>query len=230
MKPRHKRLALIVGGLAVLGVAAGLVLSAFQENLVFFYSPTQVANAEAPQGKAFRIGGLVEQGSVKRQPDGLTVAHRRNTQVALRRGHLEAGDAVKAIAGGENNSARALSPSSSPTDAILLVHRVCAARPTGAGPIGASFTRAGPVPGSATRARLFASCRATSPGPITAGTSAGDEHDLQVPAAKRTARYLWLALTGTGHPAARASRRGGPLLGGKQNDDVRDLALLQLDG
>jgi cytochrome c-type biogenesis protein CcmE len=74
MKPRHKRLALIVGGLAVLGVAAGLVLSAFQENLVFFYSPTQVANAEAPQGKAFRIGGLVEQGSVKRQPDGLTVA------------------------------------------------------------------------------------------------------------------------------------------------------------
>jgi cytochrome c-type biogenesis protein CcmE len=74
MKPRHKRLALIVGGLAVLGVAAGLVLSAFQENLVFFYSPSQVVNAEAPQGKAFRIGGLVEQGSVKRQPDGLTVA------------------------------------------------------------------------------------------------------------------------------------------------------------
>jgi len=74
MKPRHKRLVLIVGGLAVLGVAAGLVLSAFQENLVFFYSPTQVVNAEAPQGKAFRIGGLVEQGSVKRQPDGLTVA------------------------------------------------------------------------------------------------------------------------------------------------------------
>jgi cytochrome c-type biogenesis protein CcmE len=74
MKPRQKRLALILGGLAVLGVAAGLVLSAFQENLVFFYSPSQVANAEAPQGKAFRIGGLVEQGSVKRQPDGLTVA------------------------------------------------------------------------------------------------------------------------------------------------------------
>jgi cytochrome c-type biogenesis protein CcmE len=69
MKPRHKRLALILGGLAVLGIAAGLVLSAFQENLVFFYSPSQVANAEAPRGKAFRIGGLVEQGSVKRQPD-----------------------------------------------------------------------------------------------------------------------------------------------------------------
>ena len=74
MKPRQKRLALIVGGLAVLGVASALVLSAFQENLVFFYSPSQVANHEAPQGKAFRIGGLVEAGSVKRMPDGVTVA------------------------------------------------------------------------------------------------------------------------------------------------------------
>jgi cytochrome c-type biogenesis protein CcmE/ABC-type amino acid transport substrate-binding protein len=74
MKPRQKRLALILGGLATLGVASWLVLSAFQENLVFFYSPSQVANNEAPQGKAFRIGGLVEEGSVKRQPDGVTVA------------------------------------------------------------------------------------------------------------------------------------------------------------
>jgi cytochrome c-type biogenesis protein CcmE len=73
MKPRHKRLALIVGGLAVLGIAAALVLSAFQQNLVFFYSPSQIANNEAPQGKAFRIGGMVEQGSLKRQSDGLTV-------------------------------------------------------------------------------------------------------------------------------------------------------------
>ncbi len=73
MKPRHKRIALIVGGLAGLGIAAALVLSAFQENLVFFYSPTQVANKEAPQGKSFRIGGLVEQGSLKRGSDGLTV-------------------------------------------------------------------------------------------------------------------------------------------------------------
>jgi len=60
MKPRQKRLVLILGGLATLGVASWLVLSAFQENLVFFYSPSQVANHEAPQGKAFRIGGLVE--------------------------------------------------------------------------------------------------------------------------------------------------------------------------
>ncbi len=73
MKPRQKRLALIVGGLAVLGVASWLVLSAFNENLVFFYSPSQVANHEVPQGKAFRIGGLVQEGSVKRLPDGVTV-------------------------------------------------------------------------------------------------------------------------------------------------------------
>jgi cytochrome c-type biogenesis protein CcmE len=74
MKPRHKRLTLIVGGLAVLGVAAALVLSAFQQNLVFFFSPSQVANKEAPHGKAFRLGGMVEQGSLKRQSDGLTVS------------------------------------------------------------------------------------------------------------------------------------------------------------
>ena len=73
MKPRHKRLALIVAALAGLGIAVGLVLQAFQENLIFFYSPTQVANHEVPQGKAFRIGGLVEEGSVKRGSDGLTV-------------------------------------------------------------------------------------------------------------------------------------------------------------
>jgi cytochrome c-type biogenesis protein CcmE len=67
-------MALIVGGLAGLGIAAYLVLSAFEENLVFFYSPTQVANQEAPQGKAFRIGGLVQEGSLKRGSDGLTVS------------------------------------------------------------------------------------------------------------------------------------------------------------
>jgi cytochrome c-type biogenesis protein CcmE len=73
MKPRHKRLALIVGGLAIIGVAAALVLNAFQNNLVFFFSPTQVAAKEAPTQKAFRIGGLVQQGSVTREDDGLTV-------------------------------------------------------------------------------------------------------------------------------------------------------------
>jgi cytochrome c-type biogenesis protein CcmE len=74
MKPRSKRLVLILVGLAFLGGASALVLRAFNENLVFFYSPSQVVNHEAPQGKAFRIGGLVEAGSVKRMPDGVTVA------------------------------------------------------------------------------------------------------------------------------------------------------------
>jgi cytochrome c-type biogenesis protein CcmE len=66
MKPRHKRLAAIAVGVAALGVAAALVLSAFEKNLVFFFTPSQVAGNEAPQGKTFRIGGMVEAGSVKR--------------------------------------------------------------------------------------------------------------------------------------------------------------------
>jgi cytochrome c-type biogenesis protein CcmE len=73
MKPRHKRIALIVGGVAALGVAAALVLSAFQSNLVFFFSPSDVLASKAPVNKTFRVGGLVEEGSLKRQPDGLTV-------------------------------------------------------------------------------------------------------------------------------------------------------------
>lgn len=73
MKPRHKRIALIAGGLAALGIALALVLNAFQSNLVFFYTPTQVADHEVPQGRSFRIGGMVETGSVQRQPDGVTV-------------------------------------------------------------------------------------------------------------------------------------------------------------
>lgn len=73
MKPRHKRIALIAGSLAVLGVAAALILNAFQSNLVFFFSPSQVLANEAPPGRAFRIGGMVEAGSLKRQDDGLTV-------------------------------------------------------------------------------------------------------------------------------------------------------------
>src|SRR3989304_2004177 len=73
MKPRHKRIALIAAGLAALGIALALILQAFQSNLVFFFTPTQVAAHEAPQGRHFRIGGLVEQGSVQRQSDGVTV-------------------------------------------------------------------------------------------------------------------------------------------------------------
>lgn len=73
MKPRTKRIAMVAGGLVALAVAAGLILSAFQQNLVFFFTPSQVAAHEAPQGKTFRIGGMVEKGSVARQPDGVTV-------------------------------------------------------------------------------------------------------------------------------------------------------------
>jgi cytochrome c-type biogenesis protein CcmE len=81
MKPRTRRLAWIVAGLAALGIAAALVLNAFQSNLVFFYTPTQVAAHEAPQGRPFRIGGLVEAGSLSREPNSLTV-HFRVTDTA----------------------------------------------------------------------------------------------------------------------------------------------------
>ena len=63
MTPRKKRFALIGLGLVGLALAAALVLNAFQSNLVFFFTPTQVANGEVPQGRSFRIGGLVENGS-----------------------------------------------------------------------------------------------------------------------------------------------------------------------
>ena len=73
MKRRHKRIGLILIGLAGLSLAAFLALSAFQENLVFFFSPTQVAAKEAPVNRTFRIGGLVQDGTLQRDSDGLTV-------------------------------------------------------------------------------------------------------------------------------------------------------------
>ena len=73
MKPRHRRFLWIGGGVAVLAAAAALVLNAFQSNLVFFFTPTQIAANEAPKGRAFRIGGLVEENSLRREADGLTV-------------------------------------------------------------------------------------------------------------------------------------------------------------
>ncbi len=71
MKPRHKRAALIVGGLAAIGVAAALVLNALDSNIALYVTPSEVAAGKAPQGKAFRIGGMVKEGSIKR--DNLTV-------------------------------------------------------------------------------------------------------------------------------------------------------------
>lgn len=73
MKPRSRRLLLIFGGMACFGVAAALVLNAFRGNLVFFYTPTQVAEHQVPDGQYFRIGGLVKEGSLTRKGDGVTV-------------------------------------------------------------------------------------------------------------------------------------------------------------
>ncbi len=73
MKRKHRRLAFVVTGMVLLGAAAALVLNAFEENLVFFYSPSDLAAKSVPEGRRFRVGGLVEEGSVKRLADGLTV-------------------------------------------------------------------------------------------------------------------------------------------------------------
>ena len=63
----------IAAGVALIAIAAALVLNAFQGNVVFFFSPSQVAAKEAPLNTTFRVGGMVEKGSLKRQADGLTV-------------------------------------------------------------------------------------------------------------------------------------------------------------
>jgi cytochrome c-type biogenesis protein CcmE len=76
MKRRHKRFALIAAGVAGLGLAVAFVLNAFQSNLVFFFSPSQIIANEAPVARNFRLGGLVEEGSLKREADGLTVRFR----------------------------------------------------------------------------------------------------------------------------------------------------------
>jgi cytochrome c-type biogenesis protein CcmE len=72
MKPRHKRIAIIVGALASLGTAAALVLNALNSNVAFFFTPSQVVVGEAPKDRTFRVGGMVRQGSLKR--DQMTVS------------------------------------------------------------------------------------------------------------------------------------------------------------
>jgi cytochrome c-type biogenesis protein CcmE len=72
MKPRQKRIALIVGGLAALGIASAFVLNALDSNIAFFVTPSELAAGKAPQGKSFRIGGMVKEGTVMR--DNLTVS------------------------------------------------------------------------------------------------------------------------------------------------------------
>lgn len=73
MTPRRKRFTLILVGLVALGMAVALILNAFKSNLVFFFTPTQVAQGQVPQGRSFRIGGLVETKTVRRETDGLTI-------------------------------------------------------------------------------------------------------------------------------------------------------------
>ncbi len=74
LKPRTQRLLLVGGALAALALAATLILSAFQKNLVFFFTPTQILAGEAPRGQSLRVGGMVEAGSVKRSADGVDVS------------------------------------------------------------------------------------------------------------------------------------------------------------
>jgi cytochrome c-type biogenesis protein CcmE len=73
MKRKKRRLYLVVASLAALGGAAALVLSAMEENLVFFYSPSDIQAQKAPRDRSIRIGGLVEQGTIMRGADGTTV-------------------------------------------------------------------------------------------------------------------------------------------------------------
>ena len=73
MTARRRRLGLLLAGLACGGVALALVLQAFRSNIVFFFSPTQVAAQEAPAARSFRLGGLVQPGSLRREGDGMTI-------------------------------------------------------------------------------------------------------------------------------------------------------------
>ncbi len=155
MKPRHKRMALIAGGVAAIGITAALVLGAFQKNLVFFYTPTQVATNEAPQNKMFRIGGMVVPGSVKRQGDGLTVHFvvtdtAKNIDVAYRgvlpdlfkegkgvvaQGRLESGvfKASEVLAKHDENYM--------PSEAALAVKKAQDARAPSAAPVGGGASK-----------------------------------------------------------------------------------------
>ncbi len=76
MTRRQRRLGFAVSGMVVLGAAAALVLNALEDSIVFFYSPTDLITKSVPKERRLRIGGLVEEGSVRRQPDGVGVEFR----------------------------------------------------------------------------------------------------------------------------------------------------------
>jgi cytochrome c-type biogenesis protein CcmE len=71
VKPRHKRAAIIVGALIAISIAVVLILNALNSNIALYVTPSDVAAGKSPAGQVFRIGGMVKDGSVKR--DGLTV-------------------------------------------------------------------------------------------------------------------------------------------------------------
>ena len=149
------------------------------------------------------------------QAYGLTIPHRGNTQVVLRRRHHEAGNAVKAVGGREHYRACSLASGAHPAGAILLT------RPAS----GSILFRLSPA--GTTGARLISAAAHSTAGAI--GT-AGKKENLEVArAAHRAAGYLRLTLAGARHPTARSARRGAALLCREQHNDVRDLSLLQLN-
>lgn len=81
MKPRQRRMLWVLGGVVLVGIAITLVLRALNSNVMFFYSPSQVQAGEAPKETAFRLGGLVETGSLQRSADGMRVRFSVTDQV-----------------------------------------------------------------------------------------------------------------------------------------------------
>jgi cytochrome c-type biogenesis protein CcmE len=73
MKPKHQRLVLVLLALGAIGGASGLALSALKDEAAFFYAPSDVASRPPEPGRAVRLGGMVEKGSIRRQPDGVTI-------------------------------------------------------------------------------------------------------------------------------------------------------------
>ncbi|CAJ0700661.1 MULTISPECIES: cytochrome c maturation protein CcmE [Ralstonia] len=73
MTRRQRRLGILIAALVCAGAATALTLNAFRSNLVFFFSPSQIAAKEAPVAQVFRLGGLVERGSIQRERDGMTI-------------------------------------------------------------------------------------------------------------------------------------------------------------
>lgn len=84
MTRRRRRLYFVLFGLALLGAAAGLMLNAFSDNLVFFHSPSDVSDRDIPAERRFRLGGIVEENSVRRDPDGVTIRFRVTDTLAAR--------------------------------------------------------------------------------------------------------------------------------------------------